>query len=485
MSINIKIVRYISIIYFIIIFILLMSGNSEAILAWSIMFICLLPPLVIVQKNKFLSIKIIIWIIFLSQVISLPMFYLTPESYMFQAYRPFMFTGLESFKVYGRLSAIVYSLVILSNIIEKLLNIKSIQLIKENHSNQNLSLIKSKFINLFNLKKVTPFASIKIIFIIILIIPLNNWMFISGIGLTGVEPPRLPFHLSGILSYFVKFLIPIILSVLYIKSKRSSLTIILVLGLYSTFLGVSTVSKGAALLVILAPTIYSYIDRKWIYLVTSILFLSFSTGLASASREIVYLVSNNINFSNTGDGLLNTIFSTLFDFKWDQFYLLLPSIIGRIDSFENFWLASNVNPSTFGGGGAILTKIFDWRLIDLGHDAVHFEVLGHTVPEGFYNVSASFIDFTLWAVNGSSIYFFIFPLFAIAYLYIQEYLVYRLFNKYHLNSAITKTFIFAVVITFYINPGMPMNNFIFILLIAFFLIIYIGKYYFTQRFKKK
>jgi len=306
-----------------------------------------------------------------------------------------------------------------------------------------------------------------IIMIIVLMIPINNWMFKMEIGLTGVAPPELPYHLSGILTYFAKFAIPLLLVFLYLQTRRRSLLLVVLMGMYSIFLGVSTVSRGAALLVILAPWCFALIDRRWFLFGEATVLATFSLGLTTFSREIIYVVVTNTSGADTSLGVIGTFLETASNMEWDRLLLIIPNIIGRVEAFGSLWLASHVNPATMGGGWAVWTKTVDWGFIDLGHDAIHLELLGHTVPEGFYNVSAGVLAYMLWAVGESWLFYIPFAMLAASFLMLQEASLRKIGRCYAISPLLLNFLIFLITLDYFAAPGYNILNFIFIALFVF------------------
>lgn len=72
---------------------------------------------------------------------------------------------------------------------------------------------------------------------------LSAWMFERKIGITGLIPPRLPFHLSGILYYFRLYIITVIILFFYFKSKKSMAAAVAILT-YAYIGGITSLSKG-------------------------------------------------------------------------------------------------------------------------------------------------------------------------------------------------------------------------------------------------
>lgn len=448
---------------------LLLTNQLEIVIAWWIMLSCFIPALIWVTKSSFLSTKIVVWTSFITQAVTMPIFYLNPKKYAFQRHRPFNFTGLASLDVFYKIGTFLLVLLLFVSIWERLIrNSKRKHYLVTLEGNTHGD--PSSTVNPSNRLTITRSTSLissgSIILIIVLMIPLNNWMFEMGIGLTGVEPPDLPYRLSGILTYFAKIAIPFLLSFLYMRTRRQSFLLVIILGFYSIFLGVSTVSRSTALMVIICPLVFSLIDRRWVIFLTSIVFAAFSLGLSTFSREIVFVVVNNVSDGNTSIGLIGTLVKTAAGLTWDQLLLIIPSTIGRFEGFEGLWLASHVNPAVMGGGWAVWIKTIDWTLINLGHDTVHLEVLGYTVPKGFYNVSGSLLAYMLWSVGGSWFFYIPFAILASSFLVLQERSLRIIEIRYAVNPLIINALVTILSLSYFTSTGFPIGNFVFITLLV-------------------
>ena len=448
---------------------LLLSDQLEIVIAWWIMVACFIPALIWVKKTCFLSVKIVVWTSFITQAVTMPLFYLNPKDYNFQRYRPFNFTGLESLDVFHKIGIFLLILLFFAGIWEKLLKKPK----RENYlviSSENAHWGSSPHNLINNMVIISQSKSLIsagfIIIIIVLMIPLNNWMFEMKIGLTGIPATRLPYRLSGILTYLAKIVIPLLLSFLYLRTRRQSFWLVIILGFYSIFLGVSTVSRAAALMVIICPLVFSLLDRRWVLFLISIVFAAFGLSLTTSSREIVFLVVGNFSDGNTTLGVIGTLLTTAEELKWDKLLLIIPFIIGRFESFQSLWLASHVNSAVMGGGWAVWTKTIDWNLIDLGHDAIHLEVLGYTVPQGFYNVSSSMLAYMLWSVGGSWFFYIPFAIWASSFLVLQERSLRTIEIRYAVNPLILNSLVTGLSLSYFASIGFPFGNFIFIALLV-------------------
>jgi len=454
--------------------VLLAAGEDETVTAWWLMMICFLPALIGVHRSSFLSIKIVVWTAFAAQAATMPHFYLVPERYTFQWHRPFGFTGLESFQVFYKLGFFLFVFALIAKVLENVINqwsrrsfafpLDARQLVGQSQCAPGWKQVGRK----------TSFINIGFIcLVMLLVLPLNNWMFEMGVGLTGVKPPELPFRLSGLLTYFAKFFVPVLLAVLYIHTRRKSFFLVSILGVYSVLIGVATASRSAALIVVMAPLIFAWIDRRLMLFFVAFVFAVISFSATTNSRELIFFVDSA--FVSGGDvslGLIGTALNALAAVELSNVLNSIPSFFGRIAGFREQFLASQVNPDALGGGWAIWIKSIHWSLIDLGHDAMHLEVLGYTVPEGFYMGLSSGYSYVLATMNvdNSWFYLILFSLYMTLFVMILEVSIIRGFVRYAINPVLIYPAVFVMTLGFVISIGNPVVNAIWVvfLLIAVF-----------------
>jgi hypothetical protein len=450
----IKIIRGALKVSFIISLVLLIFGKVQTIIAWWGMSFCLLPAVVLVQSSQYLSLKSLVWTILITQSVSLPVHYLIPDGYMQQEYRPFYFTGWESFLVLYKIGIFLCLVILFTNIIELFYKICSRGLGDSLSSKNNnaLQLLNKSTLPSINTKRRT-ISPLILIAIIILAIPLNMWMFKMGIGLTGVTPPKLPFKLSGILTYFAKYIIPCALLVLYFRTSHKSFVLVILLGLYSLFLGVSTVSRAAGLLIIIAPLILSYKNRQWIMFLFSSAFTMINYATITLSRSFVYAFSGGFINADTSLGILSTLKEAASRIELNSIFFFIPELTSRLESFSGLWLSSKVDPDVLGGGMHIWFKSLYWGLVEIDNDAIHLEVLGYTVPEGFYNVSAGLLHYLLWALGESNLFYFLFA-FSTAFIFVSVERAIRVIQyRYYIKEKLVIVTITVFTILFFAGPG--------------------------------
>jgi hypothetical protein len=186
-------------------------------------------------------------------------------------------------------------------------------------------------------------------------------------------------------------------------------------------------------------------------------------------RPYVHLIVSGSVIANTSSGIHGLLFETIKEVEIEKLFLVVPTLLGRIESFTHLWLASNVNPSVFGGGYNVFLKTLYWPLVDLGHDAVHLEVLGVTVPESLYNVSGSILAYACWASGESWLYLILFAFYGCSYLILIEKVSQHVIYKYNFDPFVIKLFLITYCIVFYTSIGSPLLMTLFIVLIFLFI----------------
>lgn len=457
-------IKAIGLISFLISCTLALTGQFEALIAWWVMIFCLSPSLIMVQSSQSTSMRTIIWLAFITQSVTTLMVYLQPDSYIYQNHRPLNFEGMESIRAFYKLGLYLTILVLISSKLERFIKIPEINSSNNFSKNAEIKIKQQKSTILKISKNNLKYASY-ILIVIIIMLPVNIWMNKEGIGITGVLPPKLPFKLSGILTYIAKLVIPILIAFIYSKTKRTSFLLVIALGIYSIVLGLSTASRSAALMVLASPLFFSIIDRKRGILITSILFLTTSLALTSFSRNYIYIINNNIVSANNM-GIIGVLSDTISSVSFNHFITILPQIVGRFESFSQLWLASFVDPNKFGGVWKIFLHFIDNNFSELNHDAIHSEVLGYrNVPSSFYLVSTTVFTVPIWAGNVSWIFYFIFSTFISFFVLVLEKSIRKIANKYAIDKSFISPLIGLFVLMYCISPGWLIMNILWIVLV--------------------
>ncbi len=162
---------------------------------------------------------------------------------------------------------------------------------KEYHSNFLLTFIRQQYntITLHSTLSILPIVICSVLF---------SWfslqMYYMNIGMIGLKQTELPFHLTGILFYTRRLLFPVVLIWLYVKT-RAKVPATIVLILYALFIGITSTSKSACLLVLIPITLVCYLTGKKSLVLICSFFIVFSYIAIEDVRQIIYEFDANIS----------------------------------------------------------------------------------------------------------------------------------------------------------------------------------------------
>jgi hypothetical protein len=423
---------------------LLLAGKWDTAGAlWVVMF-SLLPALWVALSTSYLSLKIFCATALITQFITVPVFFLQADRYTFDNHRPFSFTTMETLPVFLILGMFLWLAASVVKISQSVIG-KPVQWTDSSTHFYTASSVKHK-----------PIFVIGIILLMAFSLPVKFWMFTMGIGIVGVSPPQLPFRLSGILVYTFGYIVPIGIGYLYHKTNRSSLLLSSLIAVYALLIGISSSSKGVVLLTTAPIIAFALLDRRWTILGVSGLLAGFGVILTSASREIVHISDGLTTGFFTNLGTIGTLAETLATLEWSpEMLLFFVDISKRVEGFQGLLLASRFNPDSVGGAWALFSKSIVGSWADLGHDAMHLEYLGYTIPYGFYNIAASLNAWMLMAANQNVLMVFPFVIYVALTLVILEKMLMRAAHKYRLPPQLAKVVLLLATLWFYTGPGTP------------------------------
>ena len=430
---------------------LLLTGEWQTATALWVVILCLLPAMWVALSTAYLSLKIFCTTLLITQVITVPLFYLQADRYTFGGHRPFGFTALETLPIFLLLGLFLWLTASLVKLSQRVIG-RPVPWSETRQLMGGSGLLRA--LQPVRTQRQTPFV-IGIFLLMAISLPVKLWMFDMGIGIVGTPPPSLPYRLSGILTYLFGYIVPLAIGYCFIKTKRDSLLLALLISVYALLIGASATSKGVVLLTTAPIVAFAWRDRRWAIMGISGLLSCFGVMIASASREIVHVADGLTTGSFTELGLLGTLFETLarLEWSWELLLYIFSDIAGRVEGFQGLLLASQFNPEAVGGSWEILIKSINSGWADIGHDAMHLESLGYTIPKGFYNVAASLNAWMLMASNRNFFWVLPFAIYATVTFVILEKLFMRAARKYNLPLSLVQAVIFLVTMWFYTGPG--------------------------------
>jgi hypothetical protein len=438
---------------------LVFAGEFDTMLAWWLTILLLLPPLFLAYKTNYVALKTICSISFATQFFTLPFFYLYRGTFPWGHVKPFNFTWLEAFPILAKVSLFLFALIFFFRILYSFTVIggKSARINKNKHTALDVKkyLSHNDFFDVRHNKNSVKFSLIICILIFALTF-LSIWSYSQGIGLTGVEPPALPFRLSGILFYTSKYITPLILGYLYIKTKRGWLLMFLFMS-YAWVLGLCSVSKGAVMIVMLPIITLAWLDnRKTMFMVAGLGAL-IGVSTADGARAYVHIVVNGKAEADTSLSIftvLGKIFSDPDSPMWNLNFLpyLIYSIVARIEGFGNLIMAKYYDPdAVIGSWGFILRMI--WRgLCNFDINLHSMQWQGNILPYGFYNGGALLSNAII--VSNSGLFWIILSSVVSAIiLIILEKSCKRISSKWHSFYLINNFVVSFLSLLFFLDTG--------------------------------
>lgn len=365
----------------------------------------------------------LVGIAFFTQMISVPLFVINRDDYRttgWNAVKDFAFTFAEFVPIYSELAFFLVVVVCSVGLFINIFRFPKLRRIQSPGGSDSGRTATTK----------AGYYLLLLILSLILITPLNLWMFSNGISLVGVEPPRLPFRLSGILHYFTSLVVPVVLASIYTKTSRSY-TPAALLMLYAFVLGATQVSRSALLFVMLPILYCAVVDRKYVLLSISAIFSLAAVQLVTLLRNVVYVVTMGKAGAGSEDGLM-MILGKMVNEGLDNFSIAdtFTLIVDRIEGAQQIVLASKFNADAIGGVAAAF-KWFNfnpWNVFDA--DTYHLELIGITLPEGFVSGGGGLLSKALLVTHSQPLFIAAFAINVAAYILVGEWIARSICLKY-------------------------------------------------------
>lgn len=421
----------------------------------------LLPPLLWALKTRYVALITICSIAFATQFITLPFFYLNKDKFAWGHVKPFGFTALEAFPMLAKVSVFLLALIIFFRWFYRIAFIGgSPHNLKARLPQSWLSTISTKknqgAINALKPHRNAWLFVLFIIAIITVMVPLHFWMFSQGISIVGVEPPNLPYRLSGILHYFTKYIIPLVLGYLYLKTERGFFPMLLLLA-YAWILGLSSVSRSALVLVMLPVLALAWLDRRHLLILVAGLGTLLGFSIVTLARAIVHIVVGGKSGAVTESGIGAILFEVINDpssrlMEVDFLFMEFVGVFDRVDGFSNLVMSQYYNPNEVIGVFGFILRMINRNLAPFDLDLHHLQWQGNVLPEGFVNGGALLSNAVIvgneglwWVLIGAMV--------AALTLVILEKSTERLFMRYRASELIGTGVIIFLCMTYFIETG--------------------------------
>jgi hypothetical protein len=133
----------------------------------------------------------------------------------------------------------------------------------------------------------TRYARGLVIFILAVALPVSLFMYSARVGITGLEPTILPYRLTGILTYFRMFAVPVIIFAGYAVSRRTP-TLTAVILFYAFIAGFASASRYVVMTTAAPLALFPLMERRIVRLAAAALMTAVIFVLVTASRDYVY-----------------------------------------------------------------------------------------------------------------------------------------------------------------------------------------------------
>lgn len=425
--------------------ILVLVGEVTTVLAWWLMSTPLAIIAWLARDSSYLSLRVICALSLSTQIITVPAFFVNRFDYQLVTERPFAFTVLATLPIAAKASVFMLLVFVFYRLTEVCLRPVPLREPSDPTPTARWVATKSRSPRLYSLVLLAT---------VMLAVPLNVWMFRQGIAIVGVEPPRLPFQLSGALHYVVRFVLPVFLAFVYLKSGRGPFPSMLMLS-YGTILGLTTLSRSSMVLVLLPVLTVSWLERRPAQAAIAAIVMLTAFGAISQARNFVYLVVDGISAAVTDMGITGLI-AQLSNVS-DQLHPIrlmswLVALFDRVEGFGNLVLASSYDPrAVIGGFGFVLRMI--WQpLAPLDLDRHHLQWQGYVLPEGYVNGGA-LLSNALIASNETLAWLPVMALLTTLILITLEHCIRRIAKAFRTSVAFQQFGTGILTIIFFIEGG--------------------------------
>lgn len=326
-----------------------------------------------------------------------------------------------------------------------LLSLFSKQKKSSNILQETLSIIRSYFGEGSKFTKTNKAATVLLIILVPLMSYVSLWMYNHNVGILGLKQTVLPHHMTGVLFYTRRFLFPIVLIYLFVKSPNKWLSFIL-LSIYAIIASASGASKSLGLLITIPLILLSYGYKKYYMLSTSIFLTIFVFVFVTACRSFIYL-------SDTPLYTIEEVFTFSWDIvkesDWNTLTDFFVTFSGRLFGINLSIVGDQYNQAT------LSDLIYYYFGVNIGSIVpnLDFLILGREMPEDrAFGTALGYIASMILLASDNFLLLIIQCIFIYTILNTMEILIQRIFNTS------TNVFIKFGVVAFAAFAVMKLND---------------------------
>lgn len=428
----------------------------------------ILPPLLgiilyISIKTKYVVLTMFFSLSFVSHAINPAFFFLNRANYAYDgwgAVKDFSFDLSEFIPIYRDMYLLLICIFIFTIVLNKLFNDAPSKTALMNKSTKSAHCpdISERQVDITKRSKNKRgiYSLLICLFIFFVVVPLNLFMYTNGIGISTIDPKRLPMKLVGITFYLRNYIVPIIITYLYYRARRTNILTALIL-LYGMLVGILSLSKGNVILTILPVVLFSIIDNKKMRLYFSILYAIFLYSMVSWARQFVFI-------SSVGSiEMMENIFSNLIESDFIGVQMLvtfLNAFSDRLYGAQSVVLAyqSNIDDN--------IAEIFNFFLARTGNlpDIILNDLFGlHFTGGEAFGVGIGYLPTLILLANKNLVLLILLALVTAIYLTISEIIITKYISGDHVINMVGYPLGFLMI--FYLYDSF-MGKFYFIFMLS-------------------
>ncbi len=184
-----------------------------------------------------------------------------------------------------------------------------------------------------------PLTRLLLVTLVAVFASINWWMYNHGIGLTGINPPYLPFHLSGILYYTARFVFPVILTYLLTRFRPTSADLYLVIA-YACFASLTSVSRTVLVLLFLPAFVIGFLGRKYVFSAFAGFVLGMVYPVVDTARNLIYFVQDGVSTRDLALSLPDVILNSASRYQFDGLLASPLALLARVGGGQDVALAA-------------------------------------------------------------------------------------------------------------------------------------------------
>jgi hypothetical protein len=159
---------------------------------------------------------------------------------------------------------------------------------------------------------------------------------------------------------------------------------------YAWVLGLSSVSKGAILIIMGPVVVLAWLDKHKIMSLVAFFASIIGISFAEGARAYVHIITTGKSGADTSLGLFTLITNIVTEpdskmWNFDFVPVLVSHILNRIEGFNNLVMAQYYDPDAVVGAWGFILRMIWRRLSEFDVNAHSIQWQGNLLPEGFYN----------------------------------------------------------------------------------------------------